>query len=364
MRIGILTFHRADNFGAALQSYALQTYLEELGHEVYIIDYRCKVIEQVYYVLNPKLLMLRKNVIKALGDYLFHARNHTDMALKSMAYKNFRNEYLHLIDFSDDINKDMDAYIAGSDQIWNLSLTHGYNNIYFLDFPIQEKTLKISYAASSEASSFPVFAQYKDKIHHALDSFDFLSVREPALKEELKKYTHKDIRICVDPTFLLEKEYYEKILEKPNERDYVLIYHMAETEDAVNLADKISRTKGLQVIEIHSNFKSSSGLRHKKHLGPLQILGYIKNADTVITNSFHGTALSLVFNKNLWVINKYKSARLLNILTMAGLTKRYISDIDEFDDSSICYNMVEIKMKEPINDSKRFLTELLIKGKI
>lgn len=363
MKIGILTFHRANNFGAALQCHALQTFLEQHGHNVYVIDFRYKAIEQVYYVLSPRLLFLRKNIIKAFIDYLFNLKNYTDMRVKRNEYEDFRKKYLHLVPFSKDINNDIDAFVAGSDQIWNLSLTNGFSETYFLEFPIKEKTLKISYAASSEVVSFREFKENKDEISHALNGFDSISVREPELKEELRKYTSKDIKVCVDPTFLLKKEYYERILKVPQERNYVLVYHMAETEEAVKLANAISQAKGLEVIEIHASFKSPCGIRHKKGLGPLQILGYIKYADTVITNSFHGTALSLILQKNLWVINTYKSIRLFNLLVSVGLQSRYISSLDEYNNNPINYDIVNENINKHIEKSEKFLEESLANRK-
>lgn len=359
MKIGIITFHRADNFGAALQCYALQTFLEQQGHDVHIIDYRCRAIEQVYYVLNPRLLFLRRNVIKAFKEYLFNLRNHADMIQKQISYKDFRSKYMHLIPFRTNENNDIDAYIAGSDQIWNLSLTHGYKEPFYLDFPVKKNSLRISYAASSETAYFPLFAKYTNQITPALSAFDSISVREPSLKGELKKYTSKNIDVCVDPTFLIEQNIYEKILIKPQESNYVLVYHMAEIAEAVDLANLIAKDRGLQVIEIHANFKSPCGARHKKGLGPLQILGYIKYADTVITNSFHGTALSLILQKNLWVINKYRSARLSNILTLAGMRNRYITSLEEYNDATIDYDIVNENMHGVIDSSKSFLIKSL-----
>jgi len=362
MNIGIITFHRADNFGAALQCFALQFFLQQQGHKVKVLDYRCKAIEQVYYLFDIRLLFARKNIFKTLNTYLFNILNYGEMYRKRSAYKRFRSEFLSLSkplrsEFKEECG--IDAYIAGSDQIWNFSLLHGYNKMYFLDFPTVSQSLKISYAASSESSAFPELERFKKNISLALNRFDSISVRETELKEELQKYTSKEISVCIDPTFLLEKNEYEKILVTPKERGYILVYHMAETLDAVDLANHIAKEKGLDVIEIHASFKSKKGLRHKRDLGPLQILGYIKYADAVITNSFHGVSLSLILNKELWVINKYKSARLQTLLSISGLTNRYIKNIGEYHNSTIDYTLVKSNMEKIIQDSQKFLIQSL-----
>lgn len=366
MKIGIITFHRADNFGAALQCLALQTYLQDQGHLVKILDYRCKAIELVYSILNLRILFSRRNIFKSISTYVFNVRNYSEMRQKHVEYEKFRARYLHLTKSFTKVEADigMDVYIAGSDQIWNLSLLHGFNNYYFLNFPISNRALKISYAASSEIAAFPFFESYRNMVSKSLDDFDFISVREENLKLELEKYTNRTISVCIDPTFLLEKDRYEQILEMPKERNYVLVYHMAETTEAVILANKIAKEKGLKVIEIHASFHSSKGLRHKRNLGPLQILGYIKYADMVITNSFHGTALSIILKKELWVINKYKSARLVSLLSLAGLTSRYIESLDEYNQLQIDYSKVNESMHPYIEKSKEFLNNSLSKHKV
>ena len=363
MKVGIITFQRADNFGAALQCWALQTYLENQGYDVRVLDYRCKSIELVYSILNIRILFSRRNIFKAFVTYWFNICNYSEMYQKHDEYKKFRMVYLHLTESFSKIedNIGMDAYIAGSDQIWNFSLLHGFDSNYFLNFPKSKNALKISYAASSEFTAFNEFNKYKDLLSKSLNDFDSISVREDNLKEELRKYTNKSISVCIDPTFLLEKERYEKILEIPKERKYVLIYHMSETTDAVKLAEHIAKEKGLKVIEIHASFNSSKGGRHKRNLGPLQILGYIKYADTVITNSFHGAALSIILKKDLWVINKYKSARLINLLSLAGLTSRYIQTLEEYEENQIDYTKVQENMYQSIENSKTFLIRSLSK---
>lgn len=361
MKIGILTFHRADNFGAALQSYALQTYLQRKGYDARIVDYRCEAIEQVYSILNYQIFLQRKNLLKSISIFCFNLWNYREMYSKKKAYDLFRSEYLKLSNCNNKEieNLNYDAYIAGSDQIWNFSLLHGLNKYYFLDFPMPAKALRISYAASSEIASFHLFKRYQDDLIRLLESFDFLSVRENQLKDELANYTHKDISVCIDPTFLLGCEDYEKILIKPLETNYILVYHMSETQESVELANFIAERKGLMVVEIHASFYSNKGKRHKRGLGPLEIAGYIKYADTVITNSFHGGALSIILNKELWVINRYESARLKTLLSNAGLLDRYIKSKNEFKENVIDYSKVKSKLESYISTSEQYLNESL-----
>ncbi len=362
MKIGILTFHRADNFGAALQTFALQKFLIDNGHNAFVIDYRCKKIEEVYYIISPKILFSRKNIIKAINSYMKNLFVFKEMHEKHKKYEIFRHEYLNLTESFYKIKNDLDfdAYIAGSDQIWNFALLGGINKYYLLDFPIKDEALKISFSASSEIAAFPLFIKNQDKIKRCLKDFDFISVRELFLKEELYKYTNKEISVTLDPTFLIRKEIYDKILIRPKENQYVLIYHMAETNEAIELAKQIAISNNTnKIIQIHASFKSPKGKNHKRDLGPLEILGYIKYANAIVTNSFHGAALSIILEKNFWVINTYKSSRLKSLLNNAGLESRYIKSISDYKCEDIDYNLVNSKLNPAIEYSKQFIINAL-----
>lgn len=180
MKIGIITFQRADNFGASMQCWALQTFLQEQGHDVKILDYRCKAIELVYSILSLHIFFSRRNVFKSIATYWFNLHNYSEMRQKHDKYKKFRAHYLHLTRSFTRIKDDwgMEAYVAGSDQIWNLSLLHGFNDYYFLNFPISNHALKISYAASSENAAFPAFESYRSIVSQSLNAFNSISVRE------------------------------------------------------------------------------------------------------------------------------------------------------------------------------------------
>ena len=363
MKIGILTFHRAENFGAVLQAYALQQYLVSCGYNAIVIDYRCKSIERVYHLYNLSVLVKRRNIFKSSFEYVKRYRRLSDRKTKKLKYNDFRNKYLQLTSSVYKIKRplDFDIYIVGSDQVWNLELLNGMNKIFFLSFPIKKCAKKISYAASSDKGSYRLFEKYKDRISQSLNDFDAISVRENELRDEMRKYTNKDITVCVDPTFLLEKQDYEKLAVKPLESKYILVYHMAETPEGVVLANEIAKTKNLKVIEIHSIFSSNTDKsRHKQNIGPLELLGYIQYSEMIITTSFHGLALSLILQKEVWIMNKTNSARLKNLLNIVGLQRRLIHDRTSYIDEEIDYSLVQEKLNVEILLSKNYIKSTLI----
>lgn len=362
MKIGILTFHRAENFGAVLQCYALQSFLESQGFEVKVIDYRCRAIEQTYYFLNVKSLFSRFNIFASILNYFNQMYQWKDRLHKKRGYEMFRKKFLHLTDPMYEIKKDLgfDVYITGSDQVWNTQLLHGLNKMYFLDFPQSEGVKRISYAVSSEQNAINELSKYESYLRHALNNFTSISVRENAFASELKKYTSKNIHVCLDPTFLITKENYIKLAIKPKYNNYILVYHMAEIPEGSKLAEKIARKNGAKVVEIHARFANRKDkTRHMQNVGPLELLGYIAYANMIITTSFHGLALSLILEKNFYVISKSGNLRLRHILGELGLSNRIIVPENDVFTDDINYKSVSEKIRVLSEDSKKFLINAL-----
>ena len=366
MRVGILTFHRAENFGAVLQAYALQTFLQDKGCDVSIIDYRNQSIEAMYVIFNPLILFTRKNVLVSLRLYLSKLNNISDRKACKSKYKQFRNVFFHQtrkIYSLQSLIQDFDSVIVGSDQVWNLHLTGGLDKNFFLDFPKDNsKIKKIAYAASAEVDPCNLLSRYKEEIEFLLNDFDYLSVREDFLRNELRHYTDKKIEVCLDPTFLLGKDWYEKMVQKPLDTRYILVYHMTPIPIGAVLASKIAESKGCKVIEIHVGYGWGKGdERHKVNLGPMEILNYIVGAQEVVTSSFHGLALSLIMKKNVWVIDKGNNLRQRNLLISLNLNNHLLTSLDDYNGDEIDYVMVDNKLKGYIQSSQNFICNAVLK---
>jgi len=362
MKVGILTFHRAENFGAALQVYALQTYLRSIKYDAFVIDYWCKSIERQYQIFNPSILVSRKNIFRSMSLYLERFKTLSQRIIKKSKFRKFRDEYLFLTDRIKDIKQfsEFDAIIVGSDQVWRLSATNN-DMIFFLNFKLRKGVKRIAYAASSEFISYNSLVS-NQSIIRALDKFDNISVREQQLKDLLQPYLKEDIFIALDPTFLLSDIEYESLAIKPCSEGYVLVYHLFQTKEGVELAERIAQEKGLKVIEIHAEYGYwGNPIRHIQTAGPRELLGYILYADTVITTSFHGLAMSLILKKNVWVIDKGANTRLKNLLDICGLQNRLICDMDSWEDSDIDYVEVNRLLQPQIEKSKKYLKESLSK---
>ena len=187
MKVGILTFHDAHNYGAVLQAYALKKYIQKLGYEVKIINYHHETIPDGYPKEdNEKRWEKFNKFIKTLID----------------------NEEKVYTKEEDLEQLDIDFWICESDQIWNTEITRGFNRGFFLDFKTNGK--KISYAVSMGIPELP--KEYEQKFKESLEKLDEISVREESLKQYAEKFVDKKIEITLDPTLLLDVSDYEKLL--------------------------------------------------------------------------------------------------------------------------------------------------------
>ena len=359
-KIGILTFHRAENFGAALQCYALQSYLRNEGYDVAILDYRCPPIEMAYHIWNPRILFSRKNFIKSIISYINRFCHYKERKKKKERFCSFRKKYLNIIPISKENIYNLDAAIVGSDQVWSLGITQGIDNYYFLEFDMKKSAKRLSYAASAERNALENFENNKYYIKQALKKFDAISVRENSLKEIISNFTNKKVSVCLDPTFLLNDNVYSKLAIRPNETNYILVYHLVPTLEGIKLANNIAKKEDLKIIEIYAGYKAfKNGNIHKMDLGPQELLGYIRYAQYIITTSFHGLALSLIQNKNVIIIDEGANTRLKDLLKSVDLEDIIISTADEYVQKNIDYNKVEQKLNFYVQKSKDFLLQNL-----
>ena len=283
-KVGILTFHDADNLGAVLQAFALQTTLmEKCGSEAEIVDYKCDKILSTKRVKKPKVL---KDFIKypLMGVYYW---------IKRRGFSKFRKEYLNCSSKSYNlktINNELpyDMLISGSDQVWNTECS-GNDYTYFLGFWGAEK---ISYAASIGSHKFT--AEESQKITEFIKDFKAVSVREESAKAELERIGISGAEVQVDPVVLLKSEEWQKYKTKRLcKKPYVLVYLVLPDNTVLDCAKKYAKKHGLKVI---CNKKNAEFILHNS---PSEFLSWVYNAECVFTNSFHGTAFSLIFNKPL-----------------------------------------------------------------
>ena len=327
MKIGILTFHCAHNYGAVLQCCALQETLKAMGHKVEIIDYRPK------YLLNPykKIYWRRfvsRNPFKLLKKCCKELLVLRRRIIRYNAFDKFISTKLNLSEMvtHNSIPSHYDIYIMGSDQIWNPKITCGFDPVYFGLFNFEKGSKKyIAYAASMEASSLT--QEDKDFYLKALDNFDAISVREQTLADLLQPLTSKKIETVLDPTMLTDAKIWDSIEKRPFvDYKYVLVYQVRYDINTSRIAQNIADQIGAKVIEIAAGIKT---WKYKKNLytcsSPEEFLGWIKHASCIVTTSFHGTAFSVIFNKPFYCVKLGRGdTRAASLLQDLGLENRMI----------------------------------------
>ncbi len=359
-KVGIVTVHRNVNYGANLQAFASNKFLLNHGFNTEIIDYLPKELDKDNYLFswlkltwdNDKNSSLTHK-IKLLVSLMLSAPS-KQKRLK--VFNDFRKKHLYLskkFKCVDDIAfGGFTDIVCGSDQIWNPDIMCGIKPLYFGD--VLGIKNKIAYAPSMGREGYN-----KDDEKIAADlikNIDYLSVREEKSVSYIESISGKKATHVCDPVFLLEKEEYQKIAKPIKcKKPYILVYSVIGNETMLDAAIDFANKKGLTVVEICQNKKRAYKHMQLTCASPSEFLGAIKNADYVVTNSFHGTAFSLIFNKELYVFdNKARGSRITGLINMAGLDNRIIEK-EIIEQEKIDYSMVENDLHNHVALSKEFL---------
>lgn len=349
MKIGILTFHYAINYGAVLQTYATQKWLLKQGIESDIINYVPIEQESKYHpdiikkncLVDFKISPLR-SVARLVRYKLFTERDYVEKTKKFNIFleKNFKTT--HIIKCKEELgylNSDRyDGFICGSDQIWNPEITKEFDKTYFCDF-VNESIIRIAYAASAGDTSILSQVEYKKDFFRLLKNFNFIGVREQSLADFIEDGSDMNAIVTLDPTLLLEKEDYEEVTASPQhiDKNYVLIYQLARTTKAREIATQIAKERNLEIIEVCGTLYNKP---HSKNIicnaGPSELLGLIRDASYVVTNSFHGTTLSIIYQKDFnSILSKKRNSRIIDLLKSLKLENRIITENEDFLDSNV-----------------------------
>lgn len=323
LKIAIITFQYAHNYGSVLQAYALKTLLENKGYKVSVIDFihkkdygQYKLFRKKYYCKHPWGIILDVMYLKQNKSRIKHFKNfvNENLNLTSKQYFNSKN--------MEELNEIFDIFICGSDQIWNLDCTRGVEPAYFLKF-VDNNKLKIAYAPSLSHEKFS--KDYSEDFREALKNIDYISIREKSTLPLIEKLTNKTVNVVLDPTLLLEKKYYEKLIPKNNlkKEKYIFVYMLEYNKDLIKYCNKYSKVNGIKLIYITDRRYNGMNIikgENAFEAGPNRFLEYILDAELIITNSFHATVFSIIFHKQFIVFRtKRSSSRMKDLLLSLGI---------------------------------------------
>lgn len=362
--VGILTWHYYSNVGSNLQAYAIQETLKNLGYTCEFINYR-------------PLQRNEKKIKKRFRSVCSRITDRFPLLLPAIfrfrAYS-FQKEYLNQSEVFYDTKKLYDqslqytCVICGSDQIWAPNV---FSPEYMLSF-VPDRIPKIAYAASIGLNKIP--KQMVDNYRKYLSRFCAIGVREymgANMVREILGKTSITVEDVLDPTFLLPASKWEALACSVNvKKKYLFCYFLGDPK--VNkwqreVAKEFSKKNNKSVV-IYSNFKADKEYADKyiKYLGPKEFLGYIKNADFVFTDSFHGVALSIILKKQVYIFYRFlksdllnQNSRIDNIIDKLSLQDRIINKNKSMGNSFIDYTKVDSLLDNEVLRSITFLNNAL-----
>lgn len=362
MKIGILTFHCAHNYGAVLQCFGLQEYLRSLGHKAYIVNYRPDYIVKGRDCVRDsyKLYVTRKLSLfpKVFYDAIRLRRQ------RHRLWDNFEmfiSNNLRLYDYSDQFDgREFDLCLVGSDQIWNKDLTGGFFDPVY--FGVNFKCPVVSYAASTINKSLS--DQDKSDMKGLLNHLSGISVREEKFRSQLNESGIGAVECVCDPTLLVGVTPFRKLVqtnEKKYDYPFIAVYRIRQDSNLVNYANRLSIETRLPIVEITTVFNTERSSQKIYDASVEDFLNIINSAEYVVTNSFHGTVFSILFQKDFVAIrqNDPVDDRIEQLLKDVGSLNRFVQYDSPLLTDKIDYSLHKAQMANIVNKSRMWLDKHL-----
>ncbi|MGF2039086.1 MAG: polysaccharide pyruvyl transferase family protein [Nostoc sp. CmiVER01] len=366
MKIGIITFHHVDNYGATLQACALWSFLNSQGYDVEIIDYRPFKIAWMYFRallpiksvksstskskkirINEKSLIYISRKWKMRRFLLSHVKLSHKKIYDKKGLKYYHDKY--------------DVVICGSDQIWCIDSFRGYNSSFFLDFVSNKTTRKISYAASFGNTT--KLGPYQKEIYTLINEFQSILVRDSNSIEIIANECNKKAIKVLDPTFLIK---YDTLKDYPKIKNkYLLLYVQADIqEEEQEFIKFLAEEQNLTIVSVGRDEPLAQ--INLETASPKEWIGLHSEASYIITNTFHGTVFSIIFHKPFTVfLPSDKSNKVRDLLNDFGLTNRIFSEklksqLFSKEIFDIDYESVSSIVESKIIESKKHLIEAIL----
>lgn len=342
-RVGILTFHQADNYGAVLQAYGLAKTIEGLGHGVVVIDYRPEAARR-HYGRRPPL----RHPVSLVATYQLRRR-----------FSQFRERCLPLSEVyltEGDLRRrppDVDYVVCGSDQIWNVSSFRGFDPAFFCSFVEGDTPVRVSYAASFGNARQSDLDANRERIRELLGRFEHLSVRDARSQDIVQGVAGRSSAHVLDPCLLGD---FEAIMQgRARKGAYIVAYFRSHDRTTTAAVRRLSQALGLPVVSIERNIGVGAVVRPD----PCGWLSLMRHASFVCTNSFHGLCFSMI-NRTQFIVlpNPGRMSRIEDVLATAGLQHRLVSDAEAIEEALqqiIDFDAVDLRIQEEARRSREFL---------
>ena len=374
-KIAVVNRTNLKNYGSVLQCYALCETIKEMGYDAEIIweqgnvaknyDFRPQKIFQtaMKMIFHPSLIAsvmksMREVKAKVITEDI--AKKYETFVERNITQKLYSNKELSKIAKGDEYSK----FVCGSDQVW-CSTTLYVDPLMYLRFAPKNK--RIAYAPSIGRNYVPSYNRAKMKKY--ISDIPYVSIREDDGKRLIRELTGRDVPVVLDPTLLLERTAWDKIAYSDinAKGKYAVLYFLDEAtkENQKAIIDFLNK-QGLDSysIGVHMPYIEKHTRMQSPACGPNDFLRLIKNAETIITDSYHGMLFSMIFERDFWSIKRQyqqydQSSRQTTILNCLGLERRYIDDCHNITGEKIDYILVNTILKKMKKISINYLKDAL-----
>lgn len=365
-KIGILTWY-ADtmNYGSVLQAYAMQCFLKDNGYEPSFINYKSTTNDIVY---PPKIYLIGEKVYNKLRRIVFMKARY-DLSATKKYCTNFVSEninstrkYIGSKELHHLCNQ-FDGFICGSDQIWSLNKKH--NPVYFLDW-VDDDKIKVAYAPSIPLN----YASSKRRkfLQKVIHGYNGISVREEKSATQLSEILGTNVTSVLDPTLLVEKQTWTRLVNPVEENPYIICYFLGEQPYYREVVEKYKNEFGCKVYVIPTEEgKNDKYGEMLEKIGPIEFLSFISSAELVITDSYHASIFSVIFEKKLIILERFKeksrksqNSRIYDLTTKLGIENSIVRKKDASRSiSSIEYSELSCKLEILRKQSVNFILNAL-----
>lgn len=373
MKVGIVTLPLHTNYGGILQAYALQTVLTRMGHDVKVIDYDSMKYRSCPLWKRPLAYSKRilKNLLGHPTPIFIERKIYKEQHIIRQYTNPFINKYIkrRIIDNFNEIQQsEFDAYVVGSDQVWRPKyfelLFRASIDKAYLSFSKGWDVKRVSYAVSFGVDFWEYDEQKTGLCQNLLKTFDAVSVREDSAVQLCNDYLGVKAEHVLDPTMLLSKEDYEELIKgMPRSECYhaIMTYVLDETEIKQNIIDTLSRRTGLRAFPTCAKSDSYGSLESRIQPPLEDWLRAFRDAELVVTDSFHACVFSILFRKPFVVVANVDrgASRFTSLMKMFGLEDRVVSSVEDIREthySEPLQDSVYRRLEKMRNQSTKFLS--------
>jgi len=354
MKTGVLTVHRAINIGAILQTYALQELLGDMGNDSYVINYVQEKVERTdreRYDSKKRMDFLRHG---HLHGFLTFKQVQARVVQRRKLFDDFLRDHLRLTDACDvnTIPQDFDAYVIGSDQLWNSHIFGYQDPVFWGNFARKKGSKVFAYADSTTVADLE--STSKDFLSNSLKNFEAISVREKEVADYLNANFKlpKPVELVLDPTITAGRKLWDKMRTgKCAEEKYVLVYcarpYQPNPHLVMEKAQKLAEKLGCKVKELTMNTASD-------------FVDQISNAQYVLSSSYHGIVFSLMYNRPLYALmyGDDQDRRYVNLLKLLGAEKMLLDINKDAQPQDVDYTLINENIARMVEKSKKFLMQI------